>query len=184
MTVRTAERRVRGYGSWVRRTVGVAKPWLGPRVSACLASVCAIIVPVVTWGQTTSAPSDAQRQELLAVRDSVWRAYYANDQIRMRALVPGDLIAINPGSDTVWQSQPDFLADAKRFAEHGGRLVSLTFPKTEVQVFGAVAVLYSLYALRFEVDGASRSLRGRATEVFVLDHGRWRNPGWHLDSGM
>lgn len=133
-------------------------------------------------GQAPSPVSDAQRQELLAVRDSVWRAFYTNDQAHMRALVPANLIAINPG-DTAWQSQADFLSDAQNFSAHGVRLISLTFPRTEIQLFGPVAVLYSTYALRLEVNGAARSTTGRATEVFVRNHGRWVNPGWHLDAG-
>jgi hypothetical protein len=152
-------------------------------IVARLACTCLIAHPaLMVRGQTASPPSAVQRQQLLAVRDSVWRAFYANDQVRMRALVPDNLVAINPG-DTAWQSQSAFLADAAAFARQGGRLVSLSFPRTEIQVFGTVAVLYSRYDLRFEVGGAQQSVSGRATEVFVLDHGRWRNPGWHLDSG-
>ncbi len=168
-----------GRDSGTARRLG-RKPLARMRVR--VACVCVMIHPMAARAQAASAPSDAQRQQLLAVRDSVWYAYYANDQVRMRALIPENLVAINPG-DTAWQSQAELLADATRFAEHGGRLVSLTFPRTAVQVFGPVAVLYSRYVLRFIVDGAQRSLSGRATEVFVLDHGRWRNPGWHLDSG-
>ena len=152
------------------------------RLTIRLICLCTMVHPVAATAQAVFQPSATQREELLAVRDSVWRAFYANDQSRMRALVPDDLIAINPG-DSSWQSRSTFLADAGNFATHGGRLVSLSFPRTEMQIFGNVAVLYSAYALRFEVNGSEQSVSGRATEVFVLDHGRWRNPGWHLDSG-
>lgn len=126
--------------------------------------------------------SDGQRQDLLAVRDSVWRSFYTNDQDRMKLLVPANLIAINPG-DSAWQSRPAFLAAAATLAQHHARLISLDFPRTEIQVFGPVAVLYSLYRVRVEVDGKEQTQAGRATEIFVREAGRWRNPGWHLDSG-
>jgi ketosteroid isomerase-like protein len=153
------------------------------RVGACVALLTVVSHPSVVYSQAAGGLSDAQRQGLLAVRDSVWRAFYANDQDRLRQLVPEDLIAINPG-DSAWQSRPELLAAAEDFARHNGRLISLEFPKTEVQAFGSAAVVYSRYVLRFEVDGAQRVVNGRATEIFVQDRGRWRNPGWHLDAAQ
>ncbi len=74
------------------------------------------------------------------------------------------------------------IAAAEAFARSGRKLVSLNFPRTEKQVFGDVAILYSTYVAELEQKGRKSVQRGRATEVFVWRNGVWQNAGWHLDS--
>ena len=69
------------------------------------------------------------------------------------------------------------------FAKSGGKLVKLEFPKTEIQVFGYTAIVYSDYSYELEVGGQKINQAGRVTEIFVNRKGKWVNPGWHLDSG-
>ena len=64
-----------------------------------------------------------------------------------------------------------------------GKLLALEFPRTEIQVYGYTAVIYSDYAYELEVGGQAKRRAGRVTEVFVLRGGQWVNPGWHLDGG-
>ena len=59
----------------------------------------------------------------------------------------------------------------------------LEFPCVEIQSYGDVAVIYSLYTFETDAKGERNTSSGRATEVFVRKNGRWTNPGWHLDSG-
>jgi hypothetical protein len=65
----------------------------------------------------------------------------------------------------------------------GGRLLQLEFPHTEIEPFGELVVVYSLYDLTFEVNGTPTHQSGRATEVFQRRNGSWIHPSWHLDSG-
>jgi hypothetical protein len=51
-----------------------------------------------------------------------------------------------------------------------------------VQHFGGVAIIWSSYVVELEVDGKRSSSSGRVTEIFVWQHGRWTNPGWHTDA--
>jgi hypothetical protein len=129
-----------------------------------------------------AAPGTPQRERLLQAREGAWRAWFTNDQERMKAVFPPDTIAINAGQET-WDGQKETLAGAQKFAAGGGKLVSLEFPRTEIQRYDNVAVLYSLYRVETETAGRREVQQGRATEVFVLRNGEWINPGWHTDSG-
>jgi ketosteroid isomerase-like protein len=81
-----------------------------------------------------------------------------------------------------WKNQADVLREADEFHAAGGKLVSLEFPRTEVQHFGDVAIVWSVYVLETETNGKRSQSSGRASEIFVLRSGRWTNPGWHTDN--
>jgi ketosteroid isomerase-like protein len=130
--------------------------------------------------QSQSVDADG-KQELLAAREAVWRAWFANDGPRLAELVPPELIAIEQSEK--WENRDSVLAGAKDFAAKGGKLVRLEFPQTEVQMFGYSAILYSKYLCEIEIDGKRSIESGRATEMFVNRQGKWVNVGWHLDSG-
>jgi len=136
--------------------------------------------------QNSSGPtrhdSAAQRKAILADREAIWRAWFTNDRTQLEFLLPPSVIAINNG-DTTWQDRSGALAGAAQFAREGGKLIRVAFPRTEIQIFGDVAILYSIYELELEQSGKRSIQRGRATEVFILRTRRWRNAGWHLDSG-
>ena len=121
------------------------------------------------------------RAELLRARESVWRSWFANDTKALRELVPLDTIVISAGEEK-WKNQADVLQSAARFQANGGKLIRLEFPRTELQRFGEVAIIYSQYLYETEVDGERSLTSGRVTEIFVLRHGKWTNPGWHTDS--
>jgi len=123
-----------------------------------------------------------QRQELLAAREAVWRAWFAGDLRQLEAVIPDETIAVNAGEEA-WLKRAQVLASAKGFVEGGGKLVRLEFPHTEIQLYGEVAILYSRYVLEMENKGQRETQSGRGTEIFVRRNGRWLNSGWHLDSG-
>ncbi len=129
-----------------------------------------------------SRPSVETEQELLRVREVVWRAWFTNDRKQLQKLLPEDLIAIDAGQEE-WPGRKAVLENAAQFVQRGAKLLNLSFPRTEIQLYGDVAILYSLYS--FEVqEGEHRTVRSaRATEIFVRRNGRWENSGWHLDSG-
>lgn len=122
----------------------------------------------------------AAKQELLTAREAVWRDFFANNRAHLEETIPPETIAINPGQKD-WDGREQVLAGAKGFADAGGKLTRLEFPKTEIQVYGNVALLYSEYLYVTEIKGNSEQHSGRATEMFVNRDGKWVNVGWHLD---
>jgi len=122
------------------------------------------------------------KKRLLDAREAVWRAYFAGDRATLEKLIPEETIAIEAGDNT-WSNRQTILNGAAQFAKSGGKLVKLEFPKTEIQVYGYTAVVYSNYAYELETGGQHINQSGRVTEVFVLRKGQWVNPGWHMDSG-
>ncbi len=125
--------------------------------------------------------SDASRKDLLEAREAVWRAYFAGDRARLEKLLPQELITMEPGGG--WGNREAVLEGSKQFAASGGKLVRLEFPKTEMQVYGYTAVIYSTYIYELEQAGKRTENSGRVTELFVLHNGAWVNPSWHMDSG-
>ena len=122
------------------------------------------------------------KQRLLAAREAVWRAYFAGDRAALEKLIPRETLAIEAG-DNNWSSRQTILEGSERFAKNGGKLIKLEFPKTEIQVYGFTAIVYSNYAYELEVSGQRHNQSGRVTEVFVLRNNEWVNPGWHMDNG-
>ncbi|PYS26334.1 MAG: hypothetical protein DMF75_22300 [Acidobacteria bacterium] len=125
---------------------------------------------------------DQMKKRLLDAREAVWRAYFAGDRATLEKLIPEETVAIESGDNT-WSNRQRILNGAVEFAKSGGKLVKLDFPKTEIQVYGATAVVYSNYAYELQTGGQHLNQSGRVTEVFVLRKGQWVNPGWHMDSG-
>jgi len=119
-------------------------------------------------------------EQLLRVRESVWRAWFANDTSTLKKLAPPETIVISAG-EAKWKDQADIFQSAADFHDKGGKLIRLEFPRTEVQHFGDVAVTYSQYVCEIEAGGKHSISSGRVTEIFVLRGSQWTNPGWHTD---
>lgn len=133
------------------------------------------------FANTFSFGSGNDDAELLKVRRSVWIKWIENDQTALKKLVPEDTVVFSTG-EAGFKHQTDVLQEAAGFHAAGGKLISLEFPKTEVQHFGDVAITWSEYVLELEVGGKREKTVGRVTEVFVKRNGQWTNPGWHTDS--
>ena len=126
--------------------------------------------------------SPALRREILAAREKVWRAWFANDKVALEAALPEETLAINAGEEP-WQDRAAVLASAREFAGQGAKLLRLKYPRTEIQLYGDVAILYTSYLFEVESQGQRQTSSGRGTEIFVRRKGVWVNSGWHLDSG-
>ena len=146
------------------------------RTIALLILVPAMLMPLA--GQ----PASHDKAELLDARESVWRTFFAGDVKTLADLVPPDTIVIS-GDNEKWRYQADVLESSRKFHAGGGKLVRLEFPRTEVQWYGDVAIVWSSYSLETEIDGKRTPEAGRVTEIFVRRNGHWTNPGWHTDSG-
>src|SRR5262245_40986400 len=125
---------------------------------------------------------EQMKKRLLDAREAVWRAYFAGDRAALEKLLPEELITIEPGSGD-WGNRRAALEGSTRFAAGGGKLVRLEFPKTELQVYGSTAIVYSNYVYEVEQGGKRSANSGRVTEVFVNRNGAWVNPSWHMDTG-
>jgi hypothetical protein len=142
----------------------------------------AAVIAILAGGSARSFPANQDdRGQLLKVREAVWRSWFANDASTLRELVPPETIVISSG-EPQWKHQSEVLQSAVDFQAQGGRLVRLEFPRTEIQRFADVAILYSQYIVETEMKGKRSVSSGRATEVFVLHAGQWTNPGWHTDA--
>jgi ketosteroid isomerase-like protein len=135
---------------------------------------------VVLIGSSFASSTD-DRSEILKVREAVWRAWFANDTKTLQKLVPPDTIVISAG-DEKWKTQAEVFQSAAEFQKEGGKLIRLEFPRTEIQRFGEVAIIWSTYLVETETNGKRSLTSGRVTEVFVRRRGQWTNPGWHTDS--
>ena len=122
------------------------------------------------------------RQRILTAREAVWKAWFTNDRAVLERLIPEEVIAINNGEGD-WSDRAAVLDGAKRFAESGGKLVKLEFPKTEIQVYGNTVLVYTTYLYEIDMNGKRTSTSGRATEMFVRRGDDLVNVGWHMDSG-
>jgi len=142
-------------------------------------------ITAVAFALTLSSASlYAQQQndnELLRVRETVWRAWLAGDTKTVTELVPADTVVMS-ASEPKWQTQADVLSGAADFHASGGKLTRLEFPRTDIQHFGDVAIIWSKYVLETELNGQKKLSSGRVTEIFVRRDGRWVNPGWHTDA--
>jgi ketosteroid isomerase-like protein len=138
------------------------------------------VVILAGWSATGIAANPDEGSALLRVREVVWRSWFANDAKTLRELVPPETIVISAG-EKQWKHRAAVLQSAADFHAQGGKLIRLEFPRTEIQQFGEVAILYSDYRLETEMHGKQSVTSGRATEIFVRRNGQWTNPGWHTD---
>lgn len=127
--------------------------------------------------------SEPARTSLLEAREQVWRAWYGGDTAALTQLLPDELMTLSPGMDG-FTGRAGILDASARFAKGGGKLVRLGFPRTEIQAYGATAIIYTSYELDVAQDGKTRTERGKATEVFVRRGNRWLNTGWQLAPEM
>jgi len=144
--------------------------------------IALLFVSIAACAAKDFSADDPRVSRLASDREAVWWAWFTNDTTKLHQLLADQVVAINMG-DSTWQDRSGVLAGAQEFVKSGGKLVRVTFPKTERQVFGDCAVLYSTYEIEFEQGGQKIVQRGRATEMFIWRNGVWQNSGWHLDSG-
>ncbi len=125
--------------------------------------------------------SDYNRESLLKAREAVWRAFFTNDREALEKLLPAELVTIEAAGNQ-FGTRAAAMEGAARMARSGMKLTRLEFPKTEIQVYGNSAIIYSTYLYELETEGKRTAFSGRVTEVFVFRDGQWVNPGWHMDS--
>src|SRR5262245_56394776 len=111
------------------------------RTRLALAFVALLATPLPLRANENSAPTDDVRKQLVAARDTAWRAFFQPDPEMLDDLLGKELIAIQQ-SEEPWSDREHLLAMARAMAKQHVRLVRLEFPHTEIQIFGDTAILY------------------------------------------
>ena len=123
------------------------------------------------------AIDDATRTAVLAARDAIWHAWFANDTAALTRLLPRSTTAGEGGG---WESRDEIVAGSLRSASSGVRLVSIRFDDTRIHANGNVAVVFSNYTMELDRQSQRNKITGSASEVFVRTDGIWQNPFWYL----
>ena len=148
------------------------------------ASVVLLMIIVALSRGNAQTPTETDREvtrQLIAARDSVWRAWFANDTVILRRMLPDALVA-GGGRPIHWNDLPAELAESRSFASSGARLERITFTGTRITIDGAVAMAGSDYELLIRSPQRVDSVRGHAVELFVRQGAHWVNPFWLLGS--
>jgi hypothetical protein len=139
-------------------------------------SVVSLLIPCLASGQYVSPSVERQ---ILAARDSVWRAWFANDTAVLRRALPGAVVAGEGAPDVRWADRAAILSQSHDFAR-GARLERIAFDNTHIMLDGDVALVSSNYQLVTSAGQHTDSSRGHAAEIFVRQHDGWVNPFWRL----
>jgi hypothetical protein len=126
---------------------------------------------------SSTAIDDVTRTHVLATRDAIWRAWFANDTVALARLLPRSTTAGEGGG---WETRDDIMEGSRRSASSGRRLVAIRFDDTRLHAQGNVVVVFSNYTMELEDKGRRSTVTGSASEVFVRTDGVWQNPFWYL----
>ena len=137
---------------------------------------------VVLVAASTALPGqtpNADRQ-LVAARDTVWRAWFHHDTALLQRFIPPAAATLE-GREAHWNSRREIMDGSRSFAESKQRFVDVLFQNTHISREGESALVQSNYAVITEANGKRDTTRGRATELFVKQGDTWVNPYWHLE---
>lgn len=123
--------------------------------------------------------ADTERQ-LVAARDTIWRAFFRNDTALLRRYLPPAAATLE-GTEHRWSNRNQIAQSARDFVRGRNTLVSLTFANTDIAQTGHSALVRSNYQTVVESGGRRDTSRGRATELFVKLGTTWVNPYWQLE---
>jgi hypothetical protein len=121
----------------------------------------------------------SERSELLKAREAVWRAWFAGDTATLETLLPPETIALSAGAQG-WATRDAIVNASLDSAKAGNTLVKLAFARTDIQSYGATAILYTTYNFETENGGKRGGEKGKAIEIFVRQSKGWVNSGWQL----
>ena len=130
-----------------------------------------------------AAETPGSDEELLKVREAVWRDWFGGRGDALMKVLPPDFVGIGAG-DGPFRSRAETVADSGGFAAGGGKLTDLRFSDNRIQKLGNVRIIYCGFTFTTtDKAGATNTVSGRCTEIFQHAGGKWSHPGWHLDSG-
>lgn len=132
---------------------------------------------------TNAADAPGSDEELLKVREGVWRDWFGGNRAALLKILPPDFVGIGAG-DGPFRSRAETIADSEGFASGGSKLTDLRFSDNRIQKLGNARIIYCGFSFTTtDKAGASNTVAGRCTEIFLHSGKGWLHPGWHLDSG-
>ncbi len=130
-----------------------------------------------------AAETPGSDEELLKVREAVWRDWFGGNRKALMEILPPDFVGIGAG-DGPFRSRDETIVDSARFVAAGNKLTDLRFSDNRIQKLGNVRIIYCGFSFTtLSSSGSSNTTAGRCTEVFVYSGKKLLHPGWHLDSG-
>ena len=140
---------------------------------AASVGVC-VALPLTAQTPTTT-------QQLIAARDTVWRAWFANDTVLLHRFLPQSAAAAEGGEAPRWSDRRAILDGSRRSASSGAKLERLEFFGTQIDASGNSAMVRSRFRYVLRRGTSVDTSSGVAAEVFVREKGRWVNPFWQLE---
>src|SRR5690242_4752940 len=141
--------------------------------------ITASIVVCVTLPLAAQAPTTSQ--QLIAARDTVWRAWFANDTVLLHRFIPPSAAAAEGGETLGWSDHKAIFSGARQMAASGAKLEQLDFFGTQIDASGNSAIVRSRFRYIIRHGARVDTSSGTAAEVFVREKGRWVNPFWQLE---
>jgi ketosteroid isomerase-like protein len=122
----------------------------------------------------------AELTALESLRKDIWVQWFTGDTAALHKVLPPELVAVSPDG-AHWLSLQQSLDGSAQYKASGARFLSVDFDSTMVHRFGDVVVMFSHYTVVTEKSGKRSTQKGRATELFVRNNGKWVHTSWHID---
>ena len=134
--------------------------------------------------QPLGAQSPETQRQLIAARDTIWRAYFSNDTALLRRFLPQAAASFEGGENGRWNDRAQITNSAREFVRSKGRLLDLRFTNTQISQTGNSALVRSNFRTITQSGARVDTASGRATELFVRVRNTWVNPYWQLEPGV
>jgi hypothetical protein len=149
-----------------------------PLFASSLLALALVAAPPIAG--VFAEPGQDWRTAVLAAREAAWRDFFG-DSDKLAAALTDDFIGMS--SDGPWRNRTETVADSRETIAGGTRLAKVEFPRTDIQRYGDVVIIYTTYELQLSSKGQPGPVqKGQATEFFVWNGKRWLHNGWHLQS--
>lgn len=129
------------------------------------------------------AQSSVIDKQIIAARDTVWRAWFTNDTVLLRRFIPPAAATADGAGRMQWTDRRAIMDGARGFVASKSRLVDVSFEDTEIERVGHTALVRSLFRVITQSGSKRDTSGGRATELFVKEGATWLNPYWQLERG-
>ena len=131
---------------------------------------------------THLVPRADLKKTLMDLRESIWRAWFTNDSAFLRHTLRPDMVAADDQQGGL-KTREDILADTKKFADSGAKILKLEFPHTEIRIFEQTAILVSDFRWEGQADGKTIGpVTGHTTDIFIYRDGKWYESGWQYST--
>lgn len=152
------------------------------KVPALVLSLLAVASPLAAQAAVRVAASmpAAELAALESLRKDIWVQWFTGDTSGLHKVLAPELVAVSPDSPE-YQTLQNSLDGSARYKASGAKFISVDFAQNKAHRFGDVVVLFTHYTVVTEKAGKRSTQKGRATEIFVRQDGKWVHTSWHID---